>query len=153
MDYLDKEDIIGFNKETIERHGGNFVPPFNLLKEAALDYLVEVVEHGELFGEAMYPTLHQKAAIYLYNICQNHISTDGNKRTALNAMDTFIRLNGYALKKDLKPVYKNNTISISSNLPDTRNAVLEQFILEVASGQHSLELVTNWLKLNTEKID
>ena len=151
MEYLDKEDIIGFNKATIALHGGNFVPPSNLLKEAALDYLVEIVEHSELFGEAMYPTLHQKAALYLYNICQNHISTDGNKRTALNAMDTFIRLNDYALKKELTPIFKNKMIPITPNTGNTRNVVLEQFIIDVASGQRSLEEITNWLELNIEK--
>ena len=30
MEYLRKEDIIFVNKKTVEKHGGNFVPPFNL---------------------------------------------------------------------------------------------------------------------------
>lgn len=33
MEYLQKEDIIIINKKTIERHGGNFTPPFNFLHE------------------------------------------------------------------------------------------------------------------------
>jgi death-on-curing family protein len=101
----------------------------------------------------MYPTLHQKAALYLYNICQNHISTDGNKRTALNAMDTFIRLNGYSLKKELTPIAKRKMISIIPNTGNTRNAVLEEFIIDVASAQVSLDEITNWLELNIEKLN
>src|SRR5690606_2540582 len=103
MEYLDKDDIIEFNKSTTKRHGGNFNPPANLLSETALDYLVEVVEHGLLFEEPMYPSLYGKAALYMYNICQNHVFSDGNKRTALVAMDVFMRLNGLQLKKDLTP--------------------------------------------------
>jgi hypothetical protein len=32
----------------------------------ALDYLVEIVEHGVIFGEVMYPTIESKAALYLF---------------------------------------------------------------------------------------
>jgi hypothetical protein len=34
----------------IDTYGGNYVPPSNLLNESALDYLVEIVEHGILFS-------------------------------------------------------------------------------------------------------
>ncbi len=57
MDYLSKKDIIYLNKLVIERYGGNYLNPFNLLNELALDYLVEIVEHGVIFGEVMYPTI------------------------------------------------------------------------------------------------
>ena len=31
MEYLQKEDIVFINQKTIDKHGGNFVPPFNYL--------------------------------------------------------------------------------------------------------------------------
>ena len=43
MIYLDKEDIVLINKETVELHGGNYMPPCNFLHEANLDYLLEAV--------------------------------------------------------------------------------------------------------------
>ena len=56
MEYLRKEDFLVINKKTIDKHGGNFVPPFNFLKGNSLDYLVEAVE-AEMFGEPLYPTI------------------------------------------------------------------------------------------------
>ena len=36
MNYLAKDDIIIINQRTVQLHGGNFVPPFNLLNENPL---------------------------------------------------------------------------------------------------------------------
>ena len=80
MRVLTKEEIIFLNKNNVSKYGGNFVPPFNILHENPLDYLVEIVD-GELFGEAIYPEVYHKAGVYLFNIISNHIFTDGNKRT------------------------------------------------------------------------
>ncbi len=61
------------------------------MNESALDYLVEIVEHGVIFGVEMYPTIELKAAVYLYNITENHIFSDGNKRTGLLALHIFLK--------------------------------------------------------------
>ena len=100
--YLCKTDIIESNFEVIQMFGGNYIPPCNLLNESALDYLVEIVEFGILFGEEMYPTLESKAAIYLFNITENHIFSDGNKRTGLDSMILFLVLMATGLKNILK---------------------------------------------------
>lgn len=54
MEYLLKEDFTLINQMTIERHGGNFVPPSNFLNESALDYLLEAVQ-SQVFGQPLYP--------------------------------------------------------------------------------------------------
>jgi prophage maintenance system killer protein len=36
------------------------------------------------------------AAAYLFHICANHPYVDGNKRTAAEAADVFLYVNGYA---------------------------------------------------------
>ena len=41
MNYLEKGDILLINRMTINRHGGNFVPPFNFLNNDSLEYLIE----------------------------------------------------------------------------------------------------------------
>lgn len=125
MIYLDKEDIAFINRRTIAEHGGNFMPPHNFLHEDNLDYLVEAVQ-TELFGEPMYPTLTDKAAVYCYNIIGNHIFSDGNKRTGLEATLAFLKLNGKRLNYSLPP---ND---------------LYHFIMKVASGQSNLDECRAW---------
>lgn len=78
MKYLLKEDLILINKMTVDRHGGNYVPPKNLLNENPLDYLVDAVK-SEMFGVALYPEIFEKCALYMYNIINNHVFQDGNK--------------------------------------------------------------------------
>jgi death-on-curing protein len=129
MRVLTKEEIIFLNKNNVSKYGGNFAPPHNLLHENPLDYLVEVVE-GNLFGEPIYPEVYHKAGVYLFNIISNHIFTDGNKRTGLDACILFLDFNGYQFSE---------TVS---------NEILTDFILSIASGQQSLEAVQNWLKIN-----
>lgn len=86
-----------------------------------------------MFGEPLYPSLFDKAGVYIYNIIANHIFSDGNKRTGLEAGLLFLKINGFKLK---------DTIT---------NPLLTDFILSIASGNESLETVQQWLKSNTEK--
>lgn len=132
MIFLTKDQIIKINHLTIYHHGGNFNLPSNFLNEASLDYLVDIV-HSEMFGVALYPSIFDKAGVYLYNIIANHVFSDGNKRTGLETALIFLKLNNYQL---------SDTIT---------NPILTDFILSVASGNESLESVQIWLKLNTEK--
>ncbi|WP_247237480.1 type II toxin-antitoxin system death-on-curing family toxin [Telluribacter sp. SYSU D00476] len=131
--YLEKEDVIFINQRTVAKHGGNFVPPHNFLHEENLDYLLEAVQ-AELFGEPLYPTISDKAALYCFSIIGNHIFTDGNKRTGLEAALAFLRLNGMRLNR---------------NLPHND---LYNFIIKVASGQSSLEECREWFKANSIKV-
>ena len=79
-----------------------------------------------MFGEPLYSEIHQKAGLYMYNIICNHIFQDGNKRTGLEASLLFLQLNNHYLV--------------------IADALLTQFTLDVASGQHSLESVQEWFK-------
>ena len=83
-----------------------------------------------MFGAPLYPAISDKAALYCYNIICNHIFTDGNKRTGLEAALAFLKLNGYRLKKDLP-------------LNDLYN-----YILKVAAGQSDLEECKAWFSGN-----
>lgn len=46
-------------------------------------------------GEDSYPTLFTKAAIIGFSIAQNHVFSDGNKRTALETMLLILEMNGF----------------------------------------------------------
>lgn len=145
MRYLIKEGILAINKKTIKRHGGNFLPPHNFLHEDALDYLLEAVQ-AEMFGEEMYPSISDKAGLYMFNIISNHIFQDGNKRTGLEAAISFLKLNNYKLKADLAKIKINNRLIPEKG--NTSDKVLEAFTIEVASGKLSLEETQQWFKEN-----
>ena len=49
------------------------------------------------FGEAAYPTIHEKAAALLHSLARNHALVDGNKRLALAATIAFYGINGMRL--------------------------------------------------------
>lgn len=152
MNYLKKEDIIRLNKKTIDKHGGNYVPPSNFLNESALDYLIDIVEHGILFGEEMYPSLESRASLYLFNICQNHIFSDGNKRTALVSLEVFIAKNGHKLKDKLDICIIDEKLIPA--LPEGRvnnTSILYNLVLGVAEGKISHEEITTWLEKNITK--
>ena len=133
MTYLDKEDIIYINQRTVGVHGGLYLPPNNFLHEENLDYLLGIVD-SELFGQQMYPSIEDKAAVYCYNIICNHIFSDGNKRTGLESSLAFLNLNGKRL----------NALLPKSDLTN--------FILAVASGEVSLEDCRKWFAENTESL-
>jgi death on curing protein len=128
--YLSKKRIIRINQSTIEIHGGNYMLPSNFLHESNLDYLLEAVQ-AEMFGEHLYPNITDKAAVYCYNIICNHIFTDGNKRTGLEAGLIFLELNNMRLCKDL-PLME-----------------LQDFIIKIASGESSLEECRTWFADNS----
>lgn len=130
MRSLTEEEIVFLNTNNASRFGGNFVPPYNFLHESSLDYLVNIVD-AELFGEPMYPEIYHKASIYLFNIISNHIFTDGNKRTGLDACLLFLDFNGYQLTDNVT------------------NPILTDFIISIASAEQTLEKVQAWLKANS----
>ena len=79
-----------------ERHVGDY----RLLNENQLYYLVEVV--GGKYGDTeLYPTLHQKAAVYAHHIITGHIFFDGNKRIGMTCALLFLNLNDCFFDPDI----------------------------------------------------
>lgn len=135
MEYLLFEDIVLINEMTIDQHGGNFVQPHNFLHEQALHYVLESVA-AEMFGAPLYHTIPDKAAVYMFNIISNHIFSDGNKRTGLEAALLFLRLNNWHLRVgDFEQDEAIDGIS-----PDD----LYNFTIAVASGERDLDAVWAW---------
>ena len=46
-------------------------------------------------GQEVWPTVWEKAAVYMEKLAKFHVFVDGNKRTALAASTRFLVLNGY----------------------------------------------------------
>lgn len=133
MKFLSKSQIIQINHHQVETFGGNFVLPDNLLHENRLNYLVEAVDM-EVFGQPLYPEICHKTGLYMFNTVANHIFSDGNKRTGLQAALIFLISNGFRL------------------LPQVTDQILIDFATEVASGKHTLESVQAWFANNITKI-
>lgn len=129
MRYLTKEELIFINRKTVAMHGGQYIEPYNFLNKSNLDYLIEVVQ-SEMFGKSLYPTLSDKAGLYMFNIIANHIFQDGNKRTGLEASILFLDLNGYRINKSIP----KETVYL--------------FTIRVASGESSLDECQAWFASN-----
>lgn len=79
-----------------------------------------------IFGEDAYPDLFAKAAALLESMVKNHCFHNGNKRTAYLVTKSFLLMNGKHLKME-------------------REYAVE-FIVGIAEGLHSLDVVTSTLK-------
>lgn len=95
MRYLTVKDIVKINTKLITTvSSGELI---GIKDAAALDMAVNQPQQ-EVFGEALYPTIHDKAAILAINLAKRHPFQNGNKRTSLVAMLTFFMMNGYTTK-------------------------------------------------------
>ena len=147
--YLNRRAIITINRRTVELHGGNYVPPDNLLHGEALDYLVETVQ-AEMFGQPLYPSLADKAALYMFNVISNHIFQDGNKRTGLEAAQLFLRANGSGFNEELMAIeYEGRLIPEAAQSHDDH---LIAFTLAVAAAEVPLPACQQWFATNTIKL-
>lgn len=68
--------------------GGLFVPPNNCHNRDSLEYALEAVD-AVSFGQELYPSLSDKAALLAFKIIKNHVFHDGNKRTAITVCRAF----------------------------------------------------------------
>ena len=127
MRKITKAGIVMLNKEAILNDGGNFTPPYNLLNESNLDYLVDIVD-SEMFGQPLYPEVYDKASVLFFNIICNHIFMDGNKRTGLVVALTYLEAHNFQLKEEIT------------------QEILLAFVLKVASGESSLDECREWFK-------
>lgn len=124
--FLNIVEIIIINEEIIGKKHSQ-LRDVDLLESAVLRPMASA------FGEDAYPTIPEKAAAFFHSLSRNHAFVDGNKRTSTIALVMFLRLNGYRV--NWKP----------------EDAL--EFILQMATGQHSLEDITQWLQANTEPIE
>ncbi|GAA2916480.1 type II toxin-antitoxin system death-on-curing family toxin [Enterococcus pseudoavium] len=94
MRYLTVKDIVKINAKLITKvSAGELI---GIKDAAALDMAVNQPQQ-EVFGEALYPTIYDKASILAINLAKRHPFQNGNKRTALVSMITFLMMNGYTI--------------------------------------------------------
>lgn len=98
--YLDEEDIIEIHRDQLTEHGGLS----GIRNKAALNSAVS--QPQATFGlEDLYEGLYLKAAVMAYFIAESQAFVDGNKRTALVAALTFLKVNGHSVPPDENRLY------------------------------------------------
>jgi death-on-curing protein len=100
LQVLTVKEIVEINRRMINEFGGIFFEGNkNLMRSGSLEYVLEEIQGG-LFGVELHPTLPEKAAAICWRIIINHVFTDGNKRTGMEACRLFLEMNGYEMRID-----------------------------------------------------
>ena len=115
--YLTLQQVLKMHDAFVENFGGlKGVRDMNLLLSA-----IEMPK-AAMFGTDLYPTIYDKASVYLYHIVQNHPFNDGNKRTAFGASYLFLKANNVEILFD--------------------DEFLEALVVEVAKGNKTKQEVS-----------
>lgn len=123
--WLTREIVLVLHAELIAEHGGLQ----GLRDEAALESAIARPRQKQHYDPQDIVAL---AAGYAFGLCSNHPFVDGNKRTALAALDVFLRINGCALTAT------------------EIDAVAT--IVELASSKLSEEELTEWVRTNVKQL-
>lgn len=128
MVYLEIGEVIRIHDEILAASGGlNGIRDMGGLESAI------VQPQMEMFGEELYPTLADKAAMLGFSLISNHPFLDGNKRIGHAAMETFMLLNGYEIDASV----------------DEQEAI----ILQVAAKEMDKESFTEWVKSKIKPLE
>lgn len=98
--FLNKQTILAFHQDQVKTYGGQQGVRDEGLLESAL-----AQPQASFGGEYVHEGIYEMAAAYGFHICNNHPYYDGNKRTALVAIYTFLFVNGYRLQANKKSLY------------------------------------------------
>lgn len=68
-----------------------------------------------VFGDDAYPTVPEKAAALFHSLACNHCFLNGNKRTAVIALDFFLAINNYLLAMTSDEIYELAKSTVQAN--------------------------------------
>lgn len=94
--YLLVDQVIAFHNTLIEKFGG-----LSGIRDKNLLYSALSAPKASFGGKDMYPSIPEKAAVYLYHIAKNHPFNDANKRTAYVTAIAFLRVNHSSIKFEI----------------------------------------------------
>ena len=99
--FLSRRLLLAIHRDQLVQHGGRSGVRDDTLLDSALQ------QPRATFGnKLLHPTVPDQAAAYLFHLARNHPFIDGNKRVALAAMDTFLRVNNNHLDLDDDALYE-----------------------------------------------
>lgn len=95
MKYLTVQDVLLLHSLAIDNFGGSHgLRDFGLLDSAVMR------PQATYDGEELYPTIFLKGAALVHSLLLNHQFVDGNKRTAMLSVMTFLELNDYKISAE-----------------------------------------------------
>lgn len=127
MKWLLLDDVEIIHLQIMDASGGSIGTRDSGLLDSAL-----VAMRQEGFGEELYPTIFEKAAVLLRGIITDHPFVDGNKRTGMMSALIFLNLNNYD----------------TTALEDKE---LEDFAVRVAVKHLDIPVIAAWLKAHSTK--
>ncbi len=128
MKFLSVKDLELIHIQIIDASGGSQGTRDRGRLESAIASMQQ-----EVFGEALYPTIFEKAAVLTRGIIADHPFVDGNKRTGVMAAVIFLNLNGY------------DTAAITDQ-------ELEDFAVSIAVDHLDVPVIAAWLKAHSVKV-
>lgn len=123
--WLDKRIALAMHETLIREYGGSG----GVRDEGLLESALARPQNQAAYGD---PSLAELAAAYAFGIARNHAFVDGNKRTALMAAYTFLRMNGLRL-----------------SAPEVEAVTM---IRDLAAGEIGEEELAAWIGANIEKV-
>lgn len=88
LTFFTLDEVLAIHADQIERYGGSLGIRDRGLLESAL-----AMPQASYSGEELHPSLHEKAAAYLFHLVKNHPFVDGNKRVGLAVALAFLGIN------------------------------------------------------------
>jgi death on curing protein len=121
--YLTLEQVLEMHKALVQKFGG-----LQGIRDANL--LAIETPQAAMFGNDLYPTVYDKAAVYLFQIIRNHPFNDSNKRTGFIAAYLFLKANKVPILFE--------------------DEVYEEFVVEVAKGKKTKAEIAYFFKHGKE---
>jgi len=124
--YPTRGDVLEIHRKELEASGG----ADGVRDKDGIDAALERMQQ-QLFGSDAYPTLAGKAAAFFQTLIQRHPFVDGNKRTAVRTVYTFLELNGCRVSAGL-----GETVEVARS---------------TAAGNYDIDQLTDWFDEHTEQ--
>jgi death-on-curing protein len=123
--WLDPRVVLAAHDEQLQEHGGAEGVRDMGGFESAMARPQNLAAYGEPDASAL-------AASYAFGIARNHPFVDGNKRTALVALELFLNLNGHMLNAD--------------------NVQCAVTLLALAAGELTEDDLAIWIRANSSPV-
>jgi death-on-curing protein len=99
--FLTPEEVLEIHHDQLQRYGGR-----SGVRDLGLMLSAIAAPATGFGGKFLHEDLAAMAAAYLFHLAQNHPFLDGNKRVAVVAAATFLKLNGHELTADPDELYR-----------------------------------------------
>jgi death-on-curing protein len=127
MKWLNLQDLELIHMQIIDVSGGSHGTRDSGRLKSALASMQQ-----SAFGQDLYPTVFDKAAVLARGVISDHPFIDGNKRTGMMSAIVFLNLN------------KVDTVGI-------KDKELEDFAVKIAVEKLDVKAISAWFKTNSKK--